>query len=203
LLPPSSNQPGRRPGFRLGRGRPTRVDRRHPCRPYSVLLPVGFAVPLPLPAARCALTAPFHPCRARLAPGAGGLFSVALSLGSPPAAVSRHRQSLEPGLSSTARFWPQSLIARQRPSSRLAGTNKGAKARRVKGLAPGQPLPTIRLTSGCRYFSGSGDLGPNLYLKPTDTMSTLPSVSATTRTLPTPEANSVRSMRASSTKMCE
>jgi len=27
------------------------------------LLPVGFAVPLPLPAARCALTAPFHPCR--------------------------------------------------------------------------------------------------------------------------------------------
>ncbi len=32
---------------------------------------------------------------------AGGLFSVALSLGSPPAAVSRHRRSLEPGLSST------------------------------------------------------------------------------------------------------
>src|SRR3954447_22450065 len=31
--------------------------------PYLVLLPVGFAVPLPLPAARCALTAPFHPCR--------------------------------------------------------------------------------------------------------------------------------------------
>src|SRR6478672_6622633 len=31
------------------------------CRPYSVLLPVGFAVPLPLPEARCALTAPFHP----------------------------------------------------------------------------------------------------------------------------------------------
>ncbi len=28
--------------------------------PYSVLLPVGFAVPLPLPVARCALTAPFH-----------------------------------------------------------------------------------------------------------------------------------------------
>src|SRR5262245_45060045 len=31
------------------------------CPPYSVLLPVGFAVPLPLPEARCALTAPFHP----------------------------------------------------------------------------------------------------------------------------------------------
>src|SRR6266403_1733039 len=32
-------------------------------RPYSVLLPVGFAVPLALPQARCALTAPFHPYR--------------------------------------------------------------------------------------------------------------------------------------------
>lgn len=34
-------------------------DRRG--RPYSVLLRVGLAMPLPLPAARCALTAPFHP----------------------------------------------------------------------------------------------------------------------------------------------
>jgi hypothetical protein len=33
------------------------------CRSYLVLLPVGFALPPPLPAARCALTAPFHPCR--------------------------------------------------------------------------------------------------------------------------------------------
>ena len=34
---------------------------REGCRPYLVLLPVGFTVPLPLPVARCALTAPFHP----------------------------------------------------------------------------------------------------------------------------------------------
>ncbi len=33
-----------------------------PCRPYSVLLPVWFAMPVPLPDPRCALTAPFHPC---------------------------------------------------------------------------------------------------------------------------------------------
>jgi len=33
------------------------------CRSYLVLLPVGFSMPPPLPAARCALTAPFHPCR--------------------------------------------------------------------------------------------------------------------------------------------
>ena len=32
------------------------------CRPYSVLLPVGFTLPSPLPDPRCALTAPFHPC---------------------------------------------------------------------------------------------------------------------------------------------
>src|SRR5579883_3494613 len=31
------------------------------CRPYLVLLPVGFAVPLALPLARWALTPPFHP----------------------------------------------------------------------------------------------------------------------------------------------
>ena len=36
------------------------------CRPYLVLLPVGFAVPLPLPVARWALTPPFHPCLAGL-----------------------------------------------------------------------------------------------------------------------------------------
>src|SRR6266446_639553 len=47
--------------------RPTRAATRKPaagcpaCRPYLVLLPVGFALPLPLLVARCALTAPFHP----------------------------------------------------------------------------------------------------------------------------------------------
>jgi len=35
--------------------------------PYMVLLPVGFALPPPLPAVRCALTAPFHPYPARWA----------------------------------------------------------------------------------------------------------------------------------------
>src|SRR5690349_16319444 len=56
LLGASSNLPGRRDPD-------TDPGARAPCRPYSVLLPVGFAVPLPLPATRCALTAPFHPCR--------------------------------------------------------------------------------------------------------------------------------------------
>ena len=48
--------------------RPTRTTKREclcalrHCRPYSVLLPVGFALPPLLPAARCALAAPFRPC---------------------------------------------------------------------------------------------------------------------------------------------
>jgi len=32
-------------------------------RPYLVFLRVGFAVPVASPSPRCALTAPFHPCR--------------------------------------------------------------------------------------------------------------------------------------------
>ena len=36
------------------------------CRPFAVLLPVGFTMPSPLPAMRCALTAPFHPYRQAL-----------------------------------------------------------------------------------------------------------------------------------------
>jgi len=59
--------------------RPTRMAARKPartrrfCHPYLVLLPVGFALPPPLPAARCALTAPFHPCRPIAAQAARGL----------------------------------------------------------------------------------------------------------------------------------
>ena len=86
----SSNQPGRQPGDGLGH--------RWPRRPYSILLPVGLAMRPTLPPARCALTAPFHPCPAPFGPG--GLLSVALSLGSPPPDVVRHRVSVEPGLSS-------------------------------------------------------------------------------------------------------
>jgi hypothetical protein len=66
----------------------------------------------------------------------GGLISVALSLGSPPAAVSRHRQSLEPGLSSTTRLWPQSRFARQRPSGRLTGGNRGRARAGSRGSHP-------------------------------------------------------------------
>src|SRR5690348_6428945 len=45
-----------------GGGAETPLAGRPACRPYLVLLPVGFAVPLALPLARWALTPPFHPC---------------------------------------------------------------------------------------------------------------------------------------------
>ena len=70
-----------------------------PRRPYSVLLRAGLAMPLPLLAERCALTAPFHPNRG----DHGGLLSVALSLGSLQPGVTRRPVTMEPGLSSSAR----------------------------------------------------------------------------------------------------
>src|ERR1700743_1136706 len=87
--------------------RPTRTAtrKRVTCRPYLVLLPVGLALPFLLPGTRCALTAPFQPCRG-FRP-VGGVISVALSLGSPPPAVNRHRLSVEPGLSSNLKLSSQ------------------------------------------------------------------------------------------------
>ncbi len=107
--------------------RSTRVTARNcpadkpPRHPYSILLPVRFAMPSPLPETRCALTAPFHPYRSPKEPCSptgefGGLLSVALSLGSPPPGVTRHRFSVEPGLSSRA---VSRKTRPQRSSSRL------------------------------------------------------------------------------------
>src|SRR5271166_1144437 len=109
---PHATNPGGGAGTPLHRAVAGQARSRVAGRPYSVLLPVGFTVPPLLPEARCALAAPFHPCPRRRA-CVGGLFSVALSLGSPPPAVSRHRIPVEPGLSSNA---PQGALAAVRPS---------------------------------------------------------------------------------------
>jgi hypothetical protein len=75
-------------------------------RPYSALLRVGFAMPLTLPPARCALAAPFHPC---LCPACAGPSAVCSLWHFPwtsrdkptrPAGVTRHPGFVEPGLSS-------------------------------------------------------------------------------------------------------
>ena len=109
--------------------RPTRTPRAvNPAgeparRPYSVLLQAGLAMPSLLPETRWALTPPFHPYPRR---NAGGLLSVALSLGSPRAGVTRRLFTVEPGLSSTG----ASPAATARPS----GGGRDAPARRC-----GQP----------------------------------------------------------------
>src|SRR5262249_22150857 len=84
LRPPAAALPLRRPVARGLRHPPRPPDPdmgppiasaladATPRRPYSVLLPVGFAVPPALPQARCALTAPFHPYRFLRASGARG-----------------------------------------------------------------------------------------------------------------------------------
>ncbi len=173
--------------------RPTRATgRKCPCvtwpmvshghaagRPYSVLLPVGFTLPPPLPGARCALTAPFHPCLLRTIhlwrAGTGGLFSVALSLGSPPPAVSRHRISVEPGLSSNAfRRAREAAGEPERISGRPAVWQEGD----ARAGASGQWIPAMRRLRpvdkvGDREQAGQGagiglagdGLGPPVALK--------------------------------------
>jgi hypothetical protein len=116
----SSNQPGRRSG----------AD-PEPCGSSSSLFglaPGGacHAVPVAGDAVRSYRT--FSPLPAASFLAAGGSISVALSLGSPPPDVIRHRFSVEPGLSSTLR---------RRPSGRLAQAFRyapdGRGSRRVFG----------------------------------------------------------------------
>ena len=103
------------------RGRPAR--QRQPkasaaCRSYLVLLPVGFTLPPPLPAARCALTAPFHPCRplSRRTMGSAvcfcGTFPGVAPAGRYPAPCLRGARTFLP---------PPSEPDKERPSDRLAG----------------------------------------------------------------------------------
>ena len=83
--------------------RPTREPGRTPVRgpkpallPYLVLLRVGFAVPRRVTTRAVRSYRTISPLPA----GAGGIFSVALSVGSRPPGVTWHPVTLEPGLSS-------------------------------------------------------------------------------------------------------
>ena len=97
-------------------------------RPYSVLLPVGFAVPPALPPARCALTAPFHPCRGkRNAPRRSvlcGTFPGLAPAGCYPAPLVHGARTFLPGNLS---------VPPERPSGRLTGRGMGAPGVAVKG----------------------------------------------------------------------
>ena len=124
--PPARRRPGRAMAIRLrtpvagrlvatnpGGGRKQPWGREAPARPYSVLLPVGFALPPPLPGARCALTAPFHPCPPAGEPAAGrfafcGTFPGVAPAGRYPA----------PRFRGARTFLPRRM-RRRRPSGRL------------------------------------------------------------------------------------
>jgi hypothetical protein len=94
---------------------PTRATSRNRpiCRPYSVLHPVGFSVPATLPPPRCALAAPFRPY-----PPKGGRYAFCGTFPRYPyeyrPGVTRHRCSVEPGLSSPR-------LREPRPPGPLAG----------------------------------------------------------------------------------
>jgi hypothetical protein len=92
--------------------RPTRAAARRPARhrriaPWCLPLLLGLAPGGVFPAAAVTGSAvrsyrtvsPLPPAR-HAGDGLGGVLSVALSLGSPPPGVTRHRTSVEPGLSS-------------------------------------------------------------------------------------------------------
>ena len=119
--------------------RPTRTSRaydsptrtRRAQRPYSVLLLAGLAMPFLSPGPRWALTPPFHPYLGR---SRGGLLSVALSLGSPPAGVTRRHVVVEPGLSSTAARQPRS-------PSHLVRALSGATAARGQAARATSAIP--------------------------------------------------------------
>jgi hypothetical protein len=104
----------------------------------------------------------------------GGLFSVALSLGSPPPAVSRHRIPVEPGLSSiprpgrrTAAVRPSGVAQMRRPRRARQGrwlvpVEEQALPSPARGFAPWPPSkgrgPLQSINWG--LFSGEGQHGP-------------------------------------------
>ena len=87
LLTGSSGLPGS-----LGRVVRWAPVARRPALPYLALLRAGFCLPRLLPGARCALTAPFHPCLfapAEAGAPVSGVFSVPLSFELPRPGVTR------------------------------------------------------------------------------------------------------------------
>ena len=124
----SSNLPGRR--VQTSTSKSSRLRAKTSCRPYSVLLPVGFAVPPALPPTRCALTAPFHPYRdLRNAPRRSvlcGTFPRLAPAGRYPAPLVHGARTFLPGNLS---------VLPERPSDRLTEQGWG----RTPAPSRGQP----------------------------------------------------------------
>ena len=87
----------------------------------------------------CALAAPFHPCLCTACRAIGGLFSVALSCGSPRLAVSQHPALWSPDL-------PQPSAAPKRHPGRghPADSPSPGSFSHVRGTRPSQASPSAR-----------------------------------------------------------
>ena len=97
-------------------------------RPYRTLSPLPAGRPKPAPA--------------------GGLLSVALSLGSPPPGVTRHRVSVEPGLSSPA---SRAGAAIRPPAADSLGS---PRARRLASAATASARPMVSASSTPSQHAG-------------------------------------------------
>lgn len=137
---PLATHPDDRPGNGLNGSRRSR-------HPYSVLLPVGFAVPSMLPCPRWALTPPFHPClRKRRRSALCGTFPGVAPAGRYPAPCFRGARTFLPrGLSALAESgcpanWPAFLSETGRPwpevSTRYAGDEMARLGSGPRGSAP-------------------------------------------------------------------
>ena len=105
--------------------RPTRwLDRADPhclrsTPAYLVLLRGGFTLPVLLPVRRWALTPPFHPCLILPKEAIGGLFSAALSVGSPRPGITWPTALRSPDFPlpmTAATPWPTHHCSRSRPN---------------------------------------------------------------------------------------
>ena len=148
-VPPLAGRGGHSSGPAIaGRfSRPTRTT--GPARPYRDQGPSASSLFGLAPSGAChavPVTGPAVGSYPTLSPvpaaeAAGGLLSVALSLGSPPAGVTRRLYAVEPGLSSTP---AQTGTATARPSG--PGRNLIGGARRVKGRWGRRCAPTLPAT---------------------------------------------------------
>jgi hypothetical protein len=148
----SRDQPGRRDG-NVPASRPFRKRRRPP---LFGLAPGGVypAAPVTGGAVRSYRTVSPLPAAHGFPWRAGGLFSVALSLGSPPPVVNRHRIPVEPGLSSNVAGSPGTSAA-VRPSG-MAGMGAGMVV--VNGRpwkSRGRPLAQLCVPVASRSIAAS------------------------------------------------
>ncbi len=136
LQPASRDQPGRRNG-----NVPACHVAMQAGRPYSVLLPVGFTLPAPLPAPRCALTAPFHPYPRWLTPCRAVCFLWHCPWGHPRRPLAGTVFPWSPD------FPPPGRKPKQRPSNRLDAAPCAFRPLRSTALllSPGRNLAQLAL----------------------------------------------------------